>query len=288
MTLSLGAAQAVLASAALAITAGAAFDAGTSAPIVVPGLRTTPLQALLTLGTPVERALPSVPYALAIGKDEEEQWGEAAALYQQAIADWSTSLRLNPSTALERAVQKAERERQRSQQLASMVPARPESATAVHRAISLERGRLYRTKLMVVRAYTGSIPRGLHARARDAFSDALRMTEKAKPAMQAEVYLLLCATHAAADRPEAARVALAHVTRAQREDPANALPMAICAAALDDLPLALTQLEGYVVRQGGDMRMDPFSLRDILLANDWDRLRGDRRFESLFARVARY
>jgi hypothetical protein len=246
------------------------------------------VQATLLLGTPVERALPSVPYALAVGKDEEEKWGEAAALYQQAIADWSTSLRLNPSTMLERAVQKAERERQRSQQLASMVPARPESATAVQRAITLERGRLYRTKLMVVRAYTGSVPQGLHARARDAFVDALRMTEKGKPAMQAEVQLLLCATHAAADHPEAARLALAHVTNAQREDPANALPMAICAAALDDLPVALAQLEGYIVRQGGDMRMDPFSLRDILLANDWDRLRGDRRFESLFARVARY
>lgn len=268
--------------------AAAPVDEPPPPPVIVPAQRTTPVEASLVLGTPVERAFASRAYAQAIAKDQEERWAEAASLYQQAITEWSTLQRLNPTPALERSVQKAERERQRSQHLASMVPARPEAAVAMHRALHLERGRLFRTKLMVVRAYTGAVPQGLYTRAKESLTRALRMTEKGKPPAQGEVQLLLCATHAAAGQRDAARLALAQVPRAQRQDPANALPMAICAAALDDLPAALTQLETYVMRQGTDIRVDPFNLRDVLLANDWDRLRGDRRFESLFARVARY
>ena len=34
----------------------------------------------------------------------------------------------------------------------------------------------------------------------------------------------------------------------------------------------------------GPGRTDRFALRDLYLSNDWDRLRGDPRFESLFPR----
>jgi hypothetical protein len=225
---------------------------------------------------------------LAIAKDQEEKWLEASNLYQQAIAEWSGEQRIHPSPLLERAIQKAERERQRSQMLANLQPLRPDQPAAVNRALNLEQARLHRTKLMVVRAYTGTVPQRLYARTRDAFGVALRTTDVSKPAAQGEVHLFLCATHAAAGRMAPARLALAHVPRAQREDPANALAMGICAAALGDLARALAHLEAHILRQGGDQRMDPFSLRDLFLANDWDRLRGNPRFESLFARLGRY
>jgi len=110
----------------------------------------------------------------------------------------------------------------------------------------------------------------------------LRLVDPARPTALAEVRLLMCATRAAGgDRP-AARLQLAHVTGAERDDPSNALSLAICQAALGDLPAALTRLESFVQRQPIEQRIDPFALRDLYLANDWDRLRGDPRFERLF------
>ena len=86
----------------------------------------------------------------------------------------------------------------------------------------------------------------------------------------------------------AARLELAHVATGERDDPATTLPLATCQAALGNLPEALTLLESYVRRQPVEQRLDPFALRDLYLANDWDRLRGDRRFETLFSRLRRY
>jgi hypothetical protein len=184
---------------------------------------------------------------------------------------------------VEQAIQKAERERQRSQMLANIEQPRPRQPATANRALTLERARLFRTKLMVVRAYDGAVPEQLYARARDALEDAARASEGQSATTQSEVHLLLCATHAAGGAPAAARLALAHVTREQRQEPANALAMALCFAALGEGRLALAHLEAHL-RQ----RLDPFSQRDLFLANDWDLLRGQRRFENLFALAPRY
>ncbi len=68
----------------------------------------------------------------------------------------------------------------------------------------------------------------------------------------------------------------------ERDDPAVVLPLALCQAALGNRATALALLEAYVRRQPVEQRLDPGALRDLYLANDWDTLRGDRRFESLF------
>jgi hypothetical protein len=264
-------------------SAALAADGGVG---LVPG-RTASVLATLDLGTPVERAVPGHAYALAVGKDREQRWGEAASLYQQAITEWTSALRLHPSPELEHAVQKAERERQRSQMLAAFDPGRGRAGTGVPRASALDEGRLYRTKLMVVRAFTGSVPETLYARARDALEKALRAGEAggaapaAAPGTQAEIHLLLCATHAAAGDARAARLARARVSESDRAQPGNALFMALCAAALHEDGDALARLEIYVLRPPPH-HVDSYALRDLYVSNDWDRLRGEHRFESLF------
>jgi hypothetical protein len=155
----------------------------------------------------------------------------------------------------------------------------------------LDEGRLYRTKLMVVRAFTGAVPAGLYARARAALERALRGRPArggpGPPAVfgsvgtEAEIQLLLCATHAAAGDMRAARLARARVSQTDREQPANALPMAVCAAALGEDAEALARLELYVLHPPPH-HVDAYLLRDLYVANDWDRLRGEGRFESLF------
>jgi hypothetical protein len=257
-----------------------------SAGVTIEGGHTTSIEAGPLVGAPLERAVKSEAYALAIAKDRDLRWAEAAILYQQAVADWSAEQRLHPSAALERAMYKAERERQRSQHLAA-TQLRGDNVSAVaNRALALDRGRLYRTKLMVVRAFTGAVPSALYSRTRHDLETALRAGDPTKPGgAQPEVRLLLCATRAAGGDRTAARLELAHVSEAERDEPANALPIAICHAALGDLPEALASLESFVLRQPTDQRLDPFALRDLYLANDWDRLRGDRRFESLFTGV---
>jgi hypothetical protein len=273
--------------AALALQAAPALGAGApdGGVALSPG-RTTAVAAALDVGAPVERAVPGRAYALAIARDGEQRWAEAAALYQQAVVEWTAVLRTRAAPgsgpAVERALQKAERERQRSQLLASLAPpphGRPDMAPS--RMSPLDQARLYRTKLMVVRAFTGTVPAGLYARARQALEDALRGDGAVRPENEAEVRLLQCATHAAAGDARAARLARARVPEADRDQPANALPMAVCAAALGEDDEALTRLELYVLHPPPH-RVDSFTLRDLYVANDWDHLRGAPRFESLF------
>jgi hypothetical protein len=261
----------------------------TGGPVTIKADRTTTIEAGPPLGAPIERAVKSDLYAQAVAADRDLRWSEAAALYQQAVTAWAWEHRQSPSPALERAIFKADRERQRSQLLAGMQAQRERLPPAPgNGGQALERARLYRTKLMVVRAYTGAVPDQLYARARRELEDALRLGDPARPAAGTEIRLLLCATRAAGGDRAAARLELAHVTSPARDDPATALPLAICRAALGELPAALAHLEAFVLRQPLEQRIDPFVLRDLYLANDWDRLRGDRRFENLFAPLRAY
>jgi hypothetical protein len=278
------------------VAAPASGGGGTGAVAVAPG-GTITVEAALDVGAPVERAVRGRAYALAVAKDGQERWTEAAVLYQQAVAEWTAALRARPSPALERAVQKADRERQRSQMLAGLERARARNDATVSRMGPLDEARLYRTKLMVVRAFTGTVPAALYARARNAFEEALRsgngnvaaagtiivgpVGAPPRPGTQAEINLLLCATHAAAGDPAAARLARARVPDAERADPANALAMAVCAAALGEHEQALGRLEVFVLRPPPH-HADAYVLRDLYVANDWDRMRGSPRFESLF------
>jgi hypothetical protein len=278
--------------AAAAGVAGRAWGDDAGAPLAAG--RTTSFQATPDVGSPVERAVPGRAYALAVGMDREQRWSEAASLYQQAIGEWSAAMRLRPSHALEQALQKAERERQRSQLLASMQPGRGHADFPATRMSALDEGRLYRTKLMVVRAFTGAVPASLYARTRAALEQALRARAAATAApgaaaspggtgssSDAEIQLLLCATHAAAGDARAARLARAGVSEADREQPGNALAMAVCAAALGEDAQALARLEMFVLRPPPH-HVDAYTLRDLYVANDWDRLRGEQRFETLF------
>jgi hypothetical protein len=96
------------------------------------------------------------------------------------------------------------------------------------------------------------------------------------------VRLLLCATRAAAGDRSGARLELAHVPRASREDPAHAVALAACQAALGYDDEALGSLAVAVLRLGPSTRLLPAQTRDLRQANDWDVLRGDPRFERLF------
>jgi hypothetical protein len=261
---------------------------GGSAAVIVESGRTTTIEVGPALGASLERAFASEAYAQAVANDRDEHWSEAASLYQQAIAEWSSRYRQEPSPELERAIFKADRERQRSQLLAGVQAQRDKLPPATLRGLSLERGRIYRTKLMSVRAYIGAVPAELFARTRHELEEALRLADPAKPGADTEARLLLCATRAVGGNRAAARLELAQVASAEREDPAASLPLAVCQAALGNLPVALALLESHVRRQPVEQRLDPFALRDLYLANDWDRLRGDRRFESLFSAIRRY
>jgi hypothetical protein len=262
-------------------------DAGAGGPVNASATVTTGRTALLTataaVGHPVERAVAGRTFLLGVVQDRQQHWTEAASLYQQAVLEWSTELRVHSSVALERAVQKAERERQRSVMLANLELSRPGQPESVARAMTLERARLLRTKMMVVRANSGGVPDDLYARTRRAFEDALRAGDALPIAVKSEIHLLLCAAHASAGAHAAARLALSQVSTEQQQEPVNALPMAICAAALGDPTQALNFLEAHL-RQ----RLDPFTQRELFLANDWDLLRGQPRFENLFASLARY
>ena len=243
--------------------------------------RTTTVVVTADVGAPLERAAPGPTFGLAVAEDARERWSEAAALYQQAVADWSDLARVRPSATLDRAVAKAERERERSQLLASEHAGRPRSDALAAQVNPLDEGRLLRGKLMVVRAARGQAPVDLAARARAAFDEALR-DPSLRSAAQVEARLLLCATRAAEGDRAGARLDRARVPDAARRELDNALPLAICAAALGDDEEALARLEMFVLRPA-PRQPEPFVLRDIYHANAWDRLRGQPRFESLFA-----
>ena len=264
----------------LAFALGATLAAADATVPLAPG-RTTTVRVTPDLGAALERAVPGRAFARAVDLDAEQRWSEAAALYQDAVVEWTEALRLRPSPALERAIQKAERERQRSSMLASARPA-PGRFEALRVPVNpLEEGRLLRAKLMVVRAARGLAPPDLAARARAAFEDAVRASGGQRPGIEAELRLQLCATRAAAGDRAGAHLERAHVTSAERRDLDNALPLAICAAALGEDDEALARLEMYLIRPAPHPP-DPYTLRDLYLANDWDRLRGRPRFEALF------
>jgi hypothetical protein len=246
--------------------------------------RTTTIEAPPDQGTPVERVGAGRAFGQGAALDGEQRWSEAAAQYQQAATEWNEAQRLRPSPALARAIEKAERERQRSQLLAATRPPRGRFESLAVSVNPLEEGRLLRAKLMVVRAARGLAPADLVARTRAAFEEALRSAGPQRPGLESEVRLMLCATDAATGRRAAARLQRAHLTDAERHDPDNALPLAVCAAALGEDDTALAHLEVYVLRPPPH-QAEPYTLRDLYLANDWDRLRGQPRFESLFRPV---
>ena len=168
-----------------------------------------------------------------------------------------------PRARCERAIAKAEHERQRSQALAGRARSAPRAdrlpggAARVPQRQALEDGRLLRAKLMATRAVLGPrAPGALRPHARPAGGGARRRApihgaDAAQPptdGRDAEIELLLCATHAVGGDPEAARLARAHVTEAERADPANTVALAVCAAALGETAAALAALESFVLR----------------------------------------
>jgi len=267
---------------ALLLSLGAALAAVEPPAIPIEAGRTNSVRLTRDLGVAIERAVPGQAFPLAVSMDAEQRWSEAATLYQQAVAEWTDALRVRPSLALERAIEKAERERQRSMLLASTRPARGRLEAPRTSINPLEEGRLLRAKVMVVRAARGLAPPELVARARAAFGEALRATGAPRPGADAEIRLQLCATRAAAGDLSGGRLERAHVTTAERHDLDNALPLALCAAALGEDDEAMARLEMYVLRPAPHP-LDPYTLRDLYLANDWDHLRRQPRFETLFA-----
>lgn len=265
--------------------------AQTSVPLA-PG-RTTAVIVSADVGSPLERVVPSRLYAQAVAADAEQRWGDAAALYREAATEWTAAARLSPSRALDLAAAKAERERQRSQLLGS----RARNATTTpttnrfardalsRRSDALEEARHLRWKLLATRAVLERVPADLYARTRDRLREALRLGTQAPGARpgDAEIHLLLCSTYAIGGEIEAARLERAHLTEADRSDSSNTVQLAACAAALGETRTAIAELEILALHPGPG-RTDRYVLRDVYLSNDWDRLRGDPKFESLFPR----
>jgi hypothetical protein len=250
--------------------------------------RTISVVAEEDVGAPLERAFPSATYARAAAADAELRWEDARALYRQAADAWTLVARTRPSRPLDSAIAKAQHEAAISQALSSRARSGglpfgrlPEEARrAFQRRQSLEEGRLLRAKLMATRAALGRIAPDLFSRARARLEEARDADARAGASADPEIELLLCATDAVGGDAEAARRARAHVTSAQRDDPGTTLALAVCAAALGEKEAALAGIESYVLRPL--VPRPDLVLREIYLANDWDHLRGDPRFESLF------
>jgi len=260
--------------------------------VPLPPGRTTSVVVSVDVGAPLERAVAGKFYAQAAAADGEQRWADAAALYREAVTEWTAAARLQPSRALELAVTKAERERQRSQMLASRVRATTGTVSRfardpfARRAEALDEARQLRAKLLATRAVLERVPPALYARTRDRLREALRAGAAGagqRLGGEAEIHLLLCSTLAAGGEIEAARLARAHVTEAERAEQSNGVALAACAAGLGETRAAIGELEVLALHPGPG-RTDRFALRDIYLSNDWDRLRGDPRFESLFPR----
>lgn len=154
--------------------------------------RTTTVIVQPFLGQPFERQaefLTHVPsYGRAIALDREQRWSEAAALYQQALTEVASTIKVEPSPLWERATFKIDTERRRSQVLAHDSAAsnargadrRPMAAPWPTRGAGggarlslVERGRLLRLKMMSVRAATGAVPTELFRAAIHAFNGAI-------------------------------------------------------------------------------------------------------------------
>jgi len=261
----------------------AALIAG-AATALAPG-RTTVVVVPEDVGAPVERAVPNEDYQRAAQADAAERWDEARPLYRRAAEAWAAEARRHPAPALDLAIAKADHEATRSEELAvrsrnaSFGGRIPENLREVfRRRQALEDGRLLRDKLMATRAALGRLPPELYAGARDRLRQAL--DPEAAPARNAEIQLWLCATEAVGGDARAARLARAAVPEAARADAANAVALAACDAALREDEAALRALESYVLRLPLPRPAD--LLRELSLSNDWDHLRGRRRFESLF------
>lgn len=282
----------------LILIAVAAADPTPAANLPIASDRTTTVVASVDVGAPIERAVPSAAYLRAATADAEERWADAQPLYRQAIAEWTATTRTRPSRVLELAIAKAERELRSSQLLAGAAAqgARirvgrsrmaEEAQRNWERRQALDDGRLLSAKLLATRAMLGRVPAALYTRARNRLEEA-RDAEPHPPerttatGAHADVELLLCATYAAGGAVADARFARAHVSEAERADPANTLGVAACAAALGETETALAALETFVLRPI-PARPERF-LQEIYLANDWDHLRGNPRFESLFPR----
>jgi len=261
--------------------------AGVAIP-ATPG-RTITAVAAEEVGAPLELAVPSDAYARAAAADAEMRWDDARALYRQAADAWSALEHTRPSRALESAIAKAEHEMLLSQALSSRSHAGggppfthlpDEARRAFLRRQSMEEGRLLRLKMMATRAALGRVPPELYTRARTELEAARAAAARTREGADAEIALQLCALYAVGGDPAAARLARAQLTRAERTDPSNSQGRAACAAALGDGPAALAALESFVLRS--PIPRPDSVLRDVYLANDWDHLRGDPRFESLF------
>lgn len=281
------------------LDAGAPVDAGPRGGILLPPGRTTTVVVQDAVGQPLERqgdflaAAPS--YRRAIASDRDQRWVEAVGLYQQALIEVGAAAQLAPPQQLDQVAFKIELERRRSRALAEDAAAEsnaarrpPGSATPPVRLLPMERARLLRQKLMAVRATVGSTPAALRASALAALTRVLQEAERdggardpAAPSA-AEARMLMCATLAAAGDREAARAELARVRPDDRIDPARALPLAACQAALGWRDDALGSLAVAVARLGPSSRFLPGPSREIQSANDWDTLRTDPRFARLF------
>jgi len=275
-----------------ALTLLAVVHAADNTAVLLPPGRTTAVVVTVGVGAPLERGVPGKFYAQAAAADAEQRWADAAALYREAVNEWTAAARLQPSRALDLAVMKAERERQRSQMLASRVRAATGAGSRFgrdpfsRRTDALDEARQLRSKLLTARAVLERVPPALYARTRDRLREALRAGAGGagqRMGGDAEIHLLLCATLATGGEIEAARLARAHVTEAERADQSNGVALAQCAAALGETRAALAELEVLALHPGPG-RGDRFALRDLYLSNDWDRLRGDGKFESLFPR----
>ena len=252
---------------------------------LAPAGRTTTIVVEDDIGHPLERqadflmAAPS--YRRAIASDRDLQWAEAVGLYQQALIELAAAAQLKPPQQLEAAAFKLDLERRRSRALAEDAAGPPASAAprpaggspSPPRLQPVERARLLRQKMMAVRAATGSTPDALR-------SATLAALTGAPPAP--EVRLLLCATLGVSGARAAARQHLAGVSAAERSDPARALMLATCQAALGYRDDALASLSVAVNRLGPSSKFLPGPSREIQSGNDWDPLRRDPRFLRLF------
>jgi len=270
----------------LFVVANAGPASPPAAVAIAPG-RTTTLVASDDVGAPIERAVPNPVYARAADADAEGRWEDARTLYRQAADAWQAIARTRPSRTLDLAIAKAEREAMASQALAfrtrnagGVSGSLPDDARRTYRRrMAMEEARLLRGKLMATRAVRGQVSPLLYARTHARLEVA---RENADPGSKddAEIELLLCATEAVGGDLAAAGAARARALPPVDEEPSETVAAAACAAALGQRAAALTALERLVL--GPTLaRPDPY-VREVYLANDWDRLRGDPRFESLF------
>jgi hypothetical protein len=250
--------------------------------------RTITVVAEDDVGAPLERAFPSAAYARAAAADAEQRFEDARALYRQAADAWAMVARTRPSRPLDNAIAKAQHEAVISQALSTRAHGGglpfgrlPEDARrAFARRQALQDGILLRAKLMATRAALGRVVPDLYTRAHARLEESRDAAARAGAGTDPEVELLLCATDAVGGDAEGARRARARVTTTQLDDPSNKVALAACAAALGENEAALAALESFVLRPLIP-RADTV-LRETYLSNDWDHLRGDPRFESLF------